>query len=81
MTPADFSAWAAAMKAARGWSGRRCARELGCSANTVVTWKRFGAPTYIALACAALAADLPPWRAGVHAEGDAQSNGAYRNGP
>lgn len=58
MTPADLSAWIAHM----GWSDRKCARELGCSQNSIKAWRRNGAPRYIALACAALAFGLPEWR-------------------
>jgi len=60
MNPADFEAWIARM----GWSARRCARELGCSQNSIAAWRR-GQPEaapYIALACAALTHGLPGWR-------------------
>jgi hypothetical protein len=62
MSPADFSAWVAHMKADRKWSARRCARELGCGVNQIGIWSERGAPPYIALACAALSYGLPPWR-------------------
>ena len=62
MTPTDFSAWVAHMKASRGWSARRCSRELGCGINQISIWSDKGAPPYIALACAALSFGLPPWR-------------------
>jgi hypothetical protein len=62
MTPANFTAWVAHMKATQGWSGRRCARMLGCGPNQIGIWQRKGAPEYIGLACAALAYGLPAWR-------------------
>jgi hypothetical protein len=58
MSPAHFAAWISHM----GWSDRKCARELGCSQNSVAAWRKAGAPRYIALACAALAFGLPEWR-------------------
>ena len=60
MTGADFAAWVAVM-GLRGWSKRRCARELGCGKGQIEIWSRTGAPPYIGQACAALAAELPPW--------------------
>lgn len=61
MTPAitaeQFQNWMMQM----GFSGREAARQLGTADNTVITYRNKGAPLYIALACAALAADLPPW--------------------
>lgn len=62
MSPAAFTSWVAAMKATRKWSARRCARELGCGVNQIARWSANGAPTYIALACAALSYGLPAWR-------------------
>jgi hypothetical protein len=64
LTPADFSAWVAKMKAERRWSARRCARELGCAINSISTWSDRGAPAYVGLACAALAYGLPVWSPG-----------------
>jgi hypothetical protein len=46
------------MRAERHWSGARCARELGCGGNQIKRWRERGAPIYIGLACAALAAGL-----------------------
>lgn len=40
------------------------ARKLGCANNTVVKYRRDGAPDYIGLACAALAFGLPHWKKG-----------------
>lgn len=62
MTAPDFAAWLALMKARAGWSKRRAARELGATPNTILNWERSGAPPYVALACAALAYGLAPWR-------------------
>lgn len=61
MSAEHFAAWVAHMKAIRNWSARRCARELGCGVNQIARWSEYGAPLYIAFACAALANDLPPW--------------------
>jgi len=59
MAAEEWLAWQAHM----GWSDARCARELGLgSRNTVASYRVHGAPRYIALACAALAYGLPPWR-------------------
>ena len=66
MTPEQFKEWMAHM----GLSERRAAEALGVSAATVGDWVRgtsrtSGNPITIdrrtALACAALAAGLPPW--------------------
>ncbi|QTD44310.1 hypothetical protein [Ottowia testudinis] len=68
MTPADFAAWLAHM----GLSERAAAEALGCSPSAVGHMRRginyaTGKPVKIdrrtALACAALAAGLSPWRA------------------
>ena len=61
MSPADFSAWVAMMKETRGWSGRECARRLGCGVNQIARWSATGAPRYVAYACAAIAFGLPTW--------------------
>lgn len=62
MTPAisaqEFRDWMTRM----GFSGREAARRLGTADNTVIKYRNKGAPLYIALACAALASDIPPWR-------------------
>lgn len=58
MTASAFSAFLAHM----GWSDYEAARRLGAARNSVMAWKRRGAPLYIALACAALAFGLPAWR-------------------
>lgn len=62
MTPADFAAWVEMMRSTRRWSDAECARQLGCGPNQITRWRKTGAPAYIALACAALAYGLPPWR-------------------
>ena len=62
MTPAQFTAWLAAMKAAGfARSDAAAGRLLGKSADTVVRMKSAGADRTVALACAALLAGLPPW--------------------
>lgn len=58
MTADDFNAWLTHM----GLTGRKAARQLGVADNTIVKYRREGAPEYIALACAALAFGLPAWR-------------------
>jgi hypothetical protein len=63
VTPSDFTAWVAHMKATRNWSARECARQLDCGVNQIARWSANGAPGYIGLACAALSFGLPPWRA------------------
>jgi hypothetical protein len=62
MTSADFAAWIAAMKATRGWLQKDCAAALGVQPRQIGRWRDAGAPAYVALACAAIGADLPPWR-------------------
>ena len=62
MTPDNFTAWLAHMYATRKWSGRECARQLGCGSNSIGVWRKKGAPPYIGLACAALAMGVPSWR-------------------
>jgi hypothetical protein len=60
MPASDFNAWAEHMAV----SEREIARRLGCSRTSIRKWREAGAPPYIALACAALAFGLPPWREG-----------------
>ena len=62
MNAEHFASWVAHMKATRGWSEARCSRELGCGINQVSIWRKREPPRYIALACAAVAYGLPPWR-------------------
>ena len=68
MTPADFDAWLAHM----GLSERAAAERLGVSPAAVGDWRRgtsrttgrpISLPPLLPLACAALAAGLPPWAA------------------
>lgn len=61
MTSADFTAWAAHIRATRGWSDMEISRQLGCGENQIRAWKAKGAPNYIGLACAALSYGLPAW--------------------
>jgi hypothetical protein len=63
MTPQDFDAWTQWMKAKHGWTDRQCAIRLDCGRNQIARWRTLGAPLYIALACAALDRDVPPWTA------------------
>jgi uncharacterized protein YjcR len=51
MPPEKFLAWRGRMREVYGWSGRECARQLGCAVNQIKTWSERGAPKYIALAC------------------------------
>ena len=65
MTPADFAAFLALCKERHGWTASETAEALGLSKNMLGP-KHYGRPDakiprYIALACAAIAADLPPW--------------------
>lgn len=61
MTPADLLAWREHMH----WSGREAARQLGVAHGRLIAMEhgRSTIPRYIALACMALAAGLPPWPA------------------
>jgi len=58
MTASDFSAFLTHMD----WSDYTAARELGAARNSIIAWRKRGAPLYVALACAALAKGLLPWR-------------------
>ncbi len=57
MTAEDFNDWLEKS----GLSGLAAARQLGVAPNTVVKYRREGAPLHIALACSALYARLKPW--------------------
>lgn len=54
----EFTAW----MAAQGLNDSSAARALEISRTTVIKYKAGGAPLVVALACAALAAGLEPWR-------------------
>ena len=58
MLAQDFEDWLTHM----GFSGREAGRQLGLSKDTVLKYRKEGCPLYVALACAALAFNLPPWR-------------------
>jgi hypothetical protein len=58
MTADDFNAWLEHT----GFSGLEAARQLGTANNTIVRYRRDGAPHYIGLACSAICQGLPPWR-------------------
>lgn len=60
MTPDDFIQW----RKSRGLTGAAASRILGIAPNTVTAYEKGRAeiPRHIALACAAVAFDLPPWR-------------------
>ena len=60
MSPDDFRAYLSLCKE-RGLPEWRVAEMLGCGRNSITTWKRGGAPKYIALAISALEKDLRPW--------------------
>jgi transcriptional regulator with XRE-family HTH domain len=59
MTAADFIAWRESL----GLSRAEAARRLGLHANSMTNYEqgRSDIPLYIALACAALAVNLPAW--------------------
>lgn len=62
MTPAQFTEWLAEMKSAGlARSDAECARQLGISANSVVSMKERGADRRTALACRALLHRLEPY--------------------
>jgi hypothetical protein len=62
MTPAAFNRWLSDMKLANlARSDAACARLLGVSANSVVTWKNEGTDLRTAYACRALLAKLEPY--------------------
>ena len=58
MTGEEFQAWMDHM----GLRKAAAARELGVARGTVDAWLQNGVPRLAALACAALAFDLPEWR-------------------
>lgn len=60
MTAADLTAWRTALGISRAEASRR----LGCAENSLAAYEagKTRIPRYIALACAALAYGLPPWR-------------------
>lgn len=57
--PADFTAWRQHL----GLTKTEAARRLGLAPNSVAAYEtgRAKVPTYVALACTALALDLGPW--------------------
>jgi hypothetical protein len=61
MSGKDFEAWME--KRGLSITGAMAALEIG-SRHTIIKFKRDGAPLYIALACAAIAAGVAPWTAG-----------------
>lgn len=62
MTPAAFIRWLFEMKMNNlAKSDADCARLLGVSANSVVTFKKIGADLRTALACRALLNRLEPY--------------------
>ena len=62
MTAAQFTKWLAEMKSAGlARSDAECARMLGKSDDTIVSYKRKGADRTVALACRALLHRLEPY--------------------
>jgi transcriptional regulator with XRE-family HTH domain len=61
VTPEEFRAWLALMRAERGWRRAECARRLGVSPQSISNWAERGAPQHIGLAVSALMMHLPPW--------------------
>lgn len=53
----DFCAWQHSMN----WPNVMAARALGASANSIARYRERGGSRTLALACAALAAELEPW--------------------
>ena len=73
MTPSDFAAFVALMKE-RGVSQKQLAALLGIDETRVGNYRQRLPPSQakiIALACAAIAADLPPWTAAAVTPADA----------
>ena len=60
MTPADFAAFVALMKE-RGMKKQEIAMRLGKPASRISDYLRDGTDLTMALACAAIAANLEPW--------------------
>lgn len=60
MTPADIRAWQAHM----GYTYDSAAAALGVNRATYARWLKSGASPTVALACAAIAANLKPYNAG-----------------
>jgi DNA-binding CsgD family transcriptional regulator len=62
MTAFQFICWLSEMKASGlARSDAECARQLGVSANSVVTMKKHGADLRTALACRALLHRMEPY--------------------
>jgi transcriptional regulator with XRE-family HTH domain len=61
MTPTDFAAFVALCKERHGWSKGEIAARLGKPASRISDYLRSGADQTIALACAAILADLAPF--------------------
>jgi len=62
MQAADFAAFLAYCREEFGWDEREVATQIGVSKNMPSKFKREGAKRCVALACAAVAAGLGPWR-------------------
>ncbi|UXU73689.1 MULTISPECIES: hypothetical protein [unclassified Paracoccus (in: a-proteobacteria)] len=60
MTADDFNDWLDRT----GLSGLQAAEALGIAKNSVVKYRREGAPRHIALACTAIYHNLGAWRKG-----------------
>lgn len=57
MSPEDVNAFLDQM----GWSDSEAERRTGITRKSIAKYRREGAPLVFALACAALAAELPAW--------------------
>lgn len=67
MSEIDFRSWLQTMgRGGRALSDRQAAESLGSSRSTVRGYREGAVkiPRHVALACAALAFGLPPWRRG-----------------
>lgn len=60
MTTNDFRAYIDLCRS-RGLADYQVAAMLGCAVNSIMNWKRRGAPHYIGLAIAALENNLTAW--------------------
>ncbi len=62
MTAEDFLYWLEAMRSAKGLNKSQCGALLGRSSQSISRFLNNGADRTVALACAALLADLQPYK-------------------